>query len=78
MADKVTMARVKATDGEVTYSRVRLQIIDGLFRLFDGSTGDVLVQGSVETWAQQGKTVTAIVEGVEWTMTRSGCGCGNR
>jgi hypothetical protein len=78
MADTVTMSRVKATDGSITYSRVRLQIAENLFRLFDGSSGDVLVEGTVETWAQKGKIVTATVGGVEWTMTRSGCGCGNR
>jgi hypothetical protein len=76
MAKKVTMSRVTATDGSVTYSRVRLQIADDIFRLFDAQSGDVLVQGSVSTFAQKGKVVTATVDGVEWVMTRKGCGCG--
>lgn len=75
MTPSVTLSRVKATGDGITYDRVRLQIADGIFRLFDTS-GDVLVSGTVETWAQEGKTVTAMVDGVEWTMTRKGCGCG--
>lgn len=76
MASKVSMSRVKASGGGIEYDRVRLQIAEGVFRLFDGQSGDVLVQGSVSTFAQSGKTVTAVVDGVEWTMTRKGCGCG--
>lgn len=70
------MSRVKASGGGVEYERVRLQIADGVFRLFDAQSGDVVVQGSVTTFAQVGKVVTATVDGVEWTMTRKGCGCG--
>jgi len=75
MAESVTLSRVKATGAGIAYDRVRLQIADGFFRLFDTS-GEVLVSGIVETWTQEGKTITAMVEGVEWIMTRKGCGCG--
>jgi hypothetical protein len=72
------MSRVKAIGGGVEYDRVRLQISDDIFRLFDAQSGDVLVEGAVTTFVQTGKIVTATVDGVEWTMTRRGCGCGNK
>jgi len=71
------MSRVNATGGGVTYDRVRLVIAEGIFRLFDAG-GNILVEGSVSTFAREGKTITAMVEDVEWTVTRKGCGCGGK